>query len=56
MALVELLKTLARVQGIILNEGEARLLRLAALHRRELRSLKEVFQVAHISAFTEQWQ
>lgn len=37
-------------------EGEARLLRLAALHRRELRSLKEVFQVAHISAFTEQWQ
>lgn len=37
-------------------EGEARLLRLATLHRRELRSLKEVFQVAHISAFTEQWQ
>jgi DNA-binding MarR family transcriptional regulator len=37
-------------------EGEQRLLRLAALHRRELRSLKEVFQVAHISAFTEQWQ
>lgn len=37
-------------------EGEERLLRLAALHRLELRSLKEVFQVAHISAFTEQHQ
>jgi DNA-binding MarR family transcriptional regulator len=37
-------------------EGEARLLRLADLHRRELRSLQEVFQVAHISAFTAQWQ
>lgn len=41
-------------------EGEERLLRLAALHRRELRSLKEVFQVARISAinsaFTGQGQ
>ncbi|MFT3813788.1 MAG: MarR family winged helix-turn-helix transcriptional regulator [Acidovorax sp.] len=36
--------------------GEERLLRLAALHRRELRSLKEVFQVARISAFTGQGQ
>ncbi|MFT4268701.1 MAG: MarR family winged helix-turn-helix transcriptional regulator [Xenophilus sp.] len=34
-------------------DGEARLMRLAALHQRELRSLKEVFQVANISALSE---
>jgi len=37
-------------------EGEARLLRLSVLHQRELRSLKDVFQVAKISALTEQME
>lgn len=36
--------------------GEARLGSLAALHRTELQSLKNVFQVANISAFNDQGQ
>jgi DNA-binding MarR family transcriptional regulator len=36
-------------------EGEAKLMRLTALHQRELRSLQDVFQVAKITALAEQW-
>lgn len=36
--------------------GEAHLRRLAALHRAELQSLNEVFQVANISAFNDKEQ
>ncbi|MDB6002425.1 MAG: MarR family transcriptional regulator [Rhizobacter sp.] len=35
------------------TEGEQRLRHLAELHRAELRSLADVFQVAHISAFND---
>ena len=57
LGLVERKKSTAdkrRVEVHLLEEGQRRLARLAALHEAELRSLKDVFQVQQITAFNDE--